>query len=66
MIFPSMSGVLGPAAPTRYLTPEHPDLVPQHQDLRVLRYVAPRQDRQPAEQPDHKQIHEAKEHERRQ
>lgn len=41
------------------------DLVPQHQDLYVLRSVAARKQRQPSEQPDHEQIGEAEEHERR-
>lgn len=31
------------------------DLVPQDQDLRVLDGIAPRQERQPAEHPDHEQ-----------
>ena len=47
------------------LTAQDRDLMPQHQNLRVLRGVAPREQRQPAEQPDHEQIDEAKEHERR-
>ena len=39
------------------------NLMPQHQDLRVLRGVAPREESEPAGQPDHEQIQEAKEHE---
>jgi hypothetical protein len=47
------------------LTAQDRNLVPQHQDLCVLRGVAPREQRQPAEQPDHEKIDEAEEHERR-
>jgi hypothetical protein len=39
------------------------DLVPQHQDLHVFRGVAAREQRHPAEQPDHEQVDEAEEHE---
>jgi hypothetical protein len=41
------------------------DIVPQDQDLRVLGGIAPRQERQPAEHPDHEQVDKADEHERR-
>lgn len=41
------------------------DLVPEHQDLRVLSGVIPRQENQPAEHPDHGQVDEADQHERR-
>jgi hypothetical protein len=37
--------------------------VPQHQDLHVSGHVAAREQRQPAEQPDHQQVGEAEEHE---
>jgi hypothetical protein len=46
-------------------TAQDRNLVPQHQDLRLFRGVAAREERQPAEQPDYEQIDEAKEHERR-
>ena len=39
------------------------DLVPEHQDFHVLGNIAAGEERQPAEQPDHEQIDEAKEHE---
>jgi len=45
------------------LTAQDGGLVPEHQDLRILRGFAPREQRQPAGQPDHEQIDEAKEHE---
>jgi hypothetical protein len=32
------------------------DLVPEHQDLRILGGIAPRQEQQPAEHPDHQQV----------
>jgi hypothetical protein len=41
------------------------DLVPEHQDLRILGGVIPRQKHQPAECPDDEQVREADEHERR-
>jgi hypothetical protein len=44
------------------LTTQDRNLVPQHQDLHVLRGVAPREEHYPAEQLDHEQIDEAKEH----
>ncbi len=44
------------------LTAHDGNLVPQHQDLHVLRSVAPREERQPAEQPDHEQIDKTEEH----
>ena len=39
------------------------DFVPQHEDLRLLSGVAPRQEHQPAEHPDHEEVDEADEHE---
>jgi hypothetical protein len=47
------------------LTAQDRDLVPEHQDLDVLGGVASREQRQPAEQPDHEQIDQANAHERR-
>jgi hypothetical protein len=41
------------------------DLVPQDQDLNVLGDAAAGEQRHPAEQPDHEQIEEANEHDRR-
>jgi hypothetical protein len=41
------------------------DLVTQDKDLRVLGVILPRQERQPAEHPDHEQVDKADEHERR-
>ena len=46
------------------LTPQHRHLMPQYQDLRVLGGVASRQQRQPAEYPDHEQVDETDQHER--
>jgi len=45
------------------LTAQDRNLVPQDQDLHVLRGIAPREECQPAEEPEHEQIDEAKEHE---
>ena len=64
---PRERGDHGAISPVRLrtgdLTAQDRDLMPQHQNLRVLRGVAPREQRQPAEQPDHEQIDEAKDHE---
>ena len=58
--------LLGPVRPGSGDVPaQHRDLMPPHQDLRILRRVAPREERQPAEQPDHEQINRAKQHGRR-
>lgn len=46
------------------LTPQDGDLVPKYQDLRVLRGIAPGEEDQPAEQPDHEQVDKADEHDR--
>jgi hypothetical protein len=46
------------------LPPQHRDLMPQYEDLRVLRGIAARQQRQPAEHPDHEQVNETAQHER--
>jgi len=45
--------------------PQHRDLEPQDQDLRVLGGVAPGQEHQPPEHPDHGKVDETDEHERR-
>ncbi len=59
-------GTVGPVWPwSDDLTPQHGDLVPQDEDLRVLSSVTARQQHQPAEHPDHEQVDEANEHERR-
>jgi hypothetical protein len=39
--------------------------MPQHEDLRILHGVALRQQHQPVEHPDHAEINNADEHERR-
>ena len=41
------------------------DLVPEHEDLRILGLVIPRQEHQPAKHPDHEQVDKTDEHERR-
>jgi hypothetical protein len=41
------------------------DLVPQREYLCILRGIASRQQRQPAEHPDHEQVDQSDEHERR-
>jgi hypothetical protein len=56
-------GAVSPAWPrARDLPPQDRDLVPKHEDLRVLGGIAARQ---PAEHLDHEQVDEANEHERR-
>ena len=64
---PRQRGDHGAVGPNRSraadLTAQDRDLVPQYQDLHVLRGIAPREGHKPAEQPDHEQIDEAKEHE---
>jgi hypothetical protein len=47
------------------LTPEYGDLVPQHQDLHMLRRVAPGEQHKPGEYTGHGEVYEAEEHERR-
>jgi len=59
-------GAVGPA--WRWagdLAAQDGDLVPQHQDFRILHGIASHEQRQPAKQPDHEQADEANEHERR-
>jgi hypothetical protein len=66
---PCQGGEHGTVSPVRLgargLPPQDGDLMAQHEDLRILRGVAPRQQRQPAKHSDHKEIDEADEHERR-
>jgi hypothetical protein len=66
---PRQGGEHGTVSPVRprpgNLTTQHRDLMPEHQDLGVLGSVASRKERQPAERPDHEQVDEANEHERR-
>jgi hypothetical protein len=63
---PQATGAVSPVRPrARDLPPQDRDLMPQDQDLRVLRGVTARQQRQPAEHPDHEQVDKADEHERR-
>ena len=45
------------------LTAQDRDLMPQCQDLDILRSVAAGEQREPAEQPGHQQVDEAEEHE---
>jgi hypothetical protein len=52
-------------ASPRDLPTQHRDLMPQDEDLRILRDVTACQERQPAEHPDHGQVDEANEHKRR-
>jgi hypothetical protein len=59
-------GTVSPVRPrARNLPPQDRYLMPQHQDLRVLSGVTPRQEHQPAEHADNEQVDEADEHERR-
>jgi hypothetical protein len=48
----------------RDLPPQHRELIPQYEDLRVFGGVTARQEHQPAEHPDHEQVDEANKHER--
>ena len=47
------------------LTAQDRDLMPEHQDFRILGGVTSCQERQPAEQPDHEQVGKTYQHERR-
>ena len=47
------------------VSPQDRDLVPEHENLRVLRGVISRQEHQPAENPDHDEVNETDEHDRR-
>ena len=64
---PRQGGYHGPVSPVRFragdLAAQDRDLVPEHQDFHVLGNIAAGEERQPAGQPDHEQIDEAKEHE---
>ena len=48
-----------------YLPAQDRDLMPRHEDLHVLDGITARQQRQPTKHPDHEEIDEADEHERR-
>jgi hypothetical protein len=58
-----------PVGPVRLrpcgLAPQHHDLMTEHHDLRILGRLAAAKQRQPAKDPDHDQIQEAKGHEPR-
>jgi hypothetical protein len=66
---PCQGGEHGTVSPVRFRAGDLPtqdrDLVPEHKNLRVLRGFIPRQEHQPAERPDHEEVDEADEHERR-
>jgi hypothetical protein len=61
------SGDHGPVGPVQFragdLTAQDCDLMPQYQDLHLFGDVAAREQRQPAEQPDHGQKDQAEEDE---
>ena len=61
------AAITAPVSPVRLragdLAAQDRYLVPQHQDLRVFGCIAAREQRQPAERPDHEQVGEAEEHE---
>jgi hypothetical protein len=50
---------------TAELPPQDRNLMPEHQDLRILGGIAPGQEHQPPEHPDHHQVDKTDEHERR-
>jgi hypothetical protein len=66
---PGQDGNHGAVSPVRHraddLPMQHRDLVPEYQDLDVLSGIAPRQEHQPAEHPDHGQVDKTDHHERR-
>jgi hypothetical protein len=63
---PGDHGTVSPVQPrTADLPPQDRDLMPDHQDLRILSGIAPRQEHEPPEHPDHQQISKTDEHERR-
>ena len=66
---PGQGGEHGTVSPVRFRAGHLPaqdcDLVPEHEDLRVLSSVIPRQEDQPAEHPAHEEVDESDEHERR-
>ena len=62
----SERGTVGPVRPRAAgPAPQDRDLVPEDQDLRVLRGITLGQEHQPAEHPDHGQVDETNKHERR-
>jgi len=54
--------VTRPVADPADLAAQHRVLVPEHQELGVLRYLVPGQHRQAAEQTTHEQVDERKDH----
>lgn len=59
-------GAVSPVRPrARDPPPQYRDLMAKHEDLRVLGGITAGQEHQPAEHPDHEQVDEANEHERR-
>ncbi len=59
-------GTAGPVRPgPGHLTAEHHDLMTQHHDLGILGRLAAAQQHQPAEDPDHDEVEQAKGHEPR-
>jgi len=66
---PGQRGDYGPVSVvrpgTRDLPPQDRNLMAQHEDLSIPGCVTARQERQPAEHPDHQQADQANEHERR-
>jgi hypothetical protein len=65
---PYQGGEYGTVGPVRLrrgdLTAQHSDLMPKHQDLRILGRISPCKQHEPAEHPDHEQIDKADKHER--
>jgi hypothetical protein len=64
---PRQGGYHRPVSPAWFragdLAAQDRDLMPGHQDFRVLGNIAAGEERQPAEQPDREQTGEAKQHE---
>ena len=59
-------GTVSPVRPRpRDLPAQDRDLMPQHEDLRILSGVIPCQEHQPAEHPDHQQVDETDKHKHR-
>jgi len=62
----SKHGTVSPVRPrARDLPTQDRDLMPQHEDLRILRGVTQRQEHQPAEHPGYDQLDETDNHEDR-
>ena len=58
-------GTVSPVRPRAHDLPPHDrDLMPEDEDLRVLGGVTARQQREPAEHPDHEQVDKTDQHER--